>query len=161
MSKGDMFLRIETLRGGVVAGESKDSEHPGEIDIEDWSWGMRSTESLAGSGVAIRTSLSELRIVKKVDCASPALMSVMRNNDAVRRAVLSCRKSGGLKPLDYFTIVVESGRLTMLDVGSGSASGPHLTESWCIAFEKIAVTYKTQDDKGGAKAASTFTADIR
>lgn len=157
MSQKDMFLKLESARSGPVKGESTDPAHGGEIIIDDWSWGM-SSGSTMGAGASVRTALSELRIVKKTDTASTALMSVMRNNDPVKRAVLTVRKAGGAA-IDYFTLTIERGRITSFEVNA-SDDEPMLTETLSIAFEKIDIQYHAQDGKGAKLASCTFTTDI-
>jgi len=155
-----MFLLVEAQKSGLVKGESNDKTHKAEIEVLDWSWGMSSSSTLGGAGSALKTSLSELRIVKRVDTASTALMSIMRNNDLIKKAVLTVRKAGGTQ-IEYFTLTIEKGRITAFDVASDSASGPHLNERFSIAFEKIDVQYTAQDETGARKGASSFSADVR
>jgi type VI secretion system secreted protein Hcp len=160
MAKGDMQLRIEGKSTGVIRGESNVASHVGEIEVKAWSWGMSAASGLGGTGTASRAALSEIRITKGVDSASTALMSVMRNNEQIKKAVLSIRKSGGTPAIDYLVITIERGRITALDIGNQTPDSPELVEHLSIAFEKIDVAYSTQDEKGGKKAASSFTAEI-
>jgi type VI secretion system secreted protein Hcp len=157
MALADMFLLIEGQKTGKISGESKDAVYPGQIQILDWSWGMSSSASMAGTSATNRTALSELSIVKNVDTASTALMSVMRSNEVIKKGVITVRKAGN-NPLDYFQIIIEKGRITAYAVGS--QTGPVLTEKLSIAFEKIEVHYSAQDDTGGKKATSTFSAQV-
>ena len=159
MAKGDMFLLVEGQRTGTIKGESVDKVHTGEIDIAGWSWGMSTGAAMGGgAGTGLKTSLSELRVSKVVDCSSTALMSVMRNGELVKRAVLTVRKSGGTQ-LDYFTLTIERGRITSYEMGS--PGGPELDETLSIAFEKIEVEYFEQNEKGVRKGAAAFTAEVR
>ncbi len=161
MAKGDTFLSLDSQRAGPVKGESTDSTHAGQIDVYDWSWGMSSSTALGGGGASAKTALSELRIVKRVDNASTALMAVMRTNDPVKKAVLTVRKMGGT-PFDFFKLTIERGRITSYDVGSQAQAGTELLERFSISFEKIEVEYHAQGMDGAAKpASSTFNADIR
>jgi type VI secretion system secreted protein Hcp len=130
----------------------------GEMAIREWSWGM-TTGSAMGGGRASRTALSELRIVRWVDAASTALMSVMRNNDVVKRAVLSVRKPSGGTPIDYFVVTIERGRITSYEVSSSGEPGM-LAETLSVAFEKVEVQYQRQSSTGGKQAGSTFAADV-
>lgn len=157
MSQKDMFLKLESARAGPVKGEARDPVHEGEMTVLDWSWGMRSG-AMSGAGSAVKTALSELRIVKLADSASTGLMSVMRNNDLVKKAVLSVRKAGGTA-IDYFVVTVERGRITSYEVDSASDAA-ELTETLLIAFEKIEVEYHSQDATGARLAGSTFSADV-
>jgi type VI secretion system secreted protein Hcp len=157
MADGDMLLLVEGQKTGVIKGESADSIYPGQIEISGWSWGMSSSTAMGGAGTGRKTSLSELRITKLVDSASTPLMVVMRNNEVIKKAVLTVRKAGG-KQIDYFTVTIERGRLTSYDVGS--SSGPELSEQISISFEKIRIEYAPQSDKGARRAASTFESEV-
>lgn len=158
MAKKDLFLLLESTRTGLVRGEVSDPAHDGEMAVEDWSWGM-SSGSAMGDGKAARTALSELRVVRWVDAASTALMSVMRSNELIKRAVLTVRKAGGTGPIDYFVLTIERGRITSYDVSTSDEPGT-LRESLTIAFEKIEIQYSKQSTKGAKQAASLFSADL-
>jgi type VI secretion system secreted protein Hcp len=159
MAIGDMFLRLESQRGGLVKGESTDAAHPQEIHVIDWSWGMTSSPMLGGKGGAVKTALSELHIHKRADSSTTALMSVMRTNDLIKKAVLSVRKAGG-KQIDYLTIAIERGRITSYEINSQSDVGPHIVEHLTLTFEKIDISYYTQDEKGERKSGSNFVTEI-
>jgi type VI secretion system secreted protein Hcp len=156
MAIADMFLLIEGQKTGKIVGESRDAVYPDQIDLIGWSWGM-STSTVGGMSTSTRTALSELSVVKKVDTASTALMSVMRNNELIKKGVLTVRKAGS-KPIDYFTVTFERARITAYDVCSDD--GPELTERLSIAFEKIEIQYFAQDDKGAKKGGSTFMTEV-
>ena len=100
MSQKDMFLKLESKRGGAVKGESEDPVHPAEMVVLGFSWGMTSTVSTGFAGKETKPAQLELRIVKRVDSASTGLMSIMKTNDEIKKAVLTVRKAGG-KQEDY------------------------------------------------------------
>jgi type VI secretion system secreted protein Hcp len=83
---------------------------------------------------------------------------VMRNNEQIKKAVLTVRKSSGGKPIDYLVITIERGRIAAFDIATAAPDSPELIERLSIAFEKIEIAYKAQDSKGAQTAASTFTA---
>lgn len=160
MAKADMYLKLTGQATGPVKGGAMSPGHADEIEVIGWSWGMKGPNALGGAGAAARTSLSELRIVKRVDPASTALMSVMRNNEVVKKAVLSVCKAGGTQAVDYFVITIENGRITALDVGTERNDEPDLLETLSIAFEKIEVNYAGQGATGGKLAKSSFEARV-
>jgi type VI secretion system secreted protein Hcp len=160
MALGDMFLKLDSQRAGLVKGESEDPSHPGEIQIDDWSWGMSGTPGLGAGSAGLKTALDELHIHKRMDSASTALMSVMRNNDLVKKAVLSVRKSGGV-PIDYLVITLEKARITRYEVRTAQGDGPRVMEHLALTFEKIDVAYYEQDEKGQRKGATSFSAEVR
>lgn len=159
MANGDMFLLVEGKQTGSVKGESSDSVYPGQIQVLGWTWGMSSSSSMggAGSGRGLRTSLSELRIVKQADRASTPLMSIMRNGEEIKKAVLTVRKAGGTQ-IDYLKVTIQGGRITNYEIGS--QGGPELGEQFSIAFEKIDVEYFEQDEKGQRKGGTSFSTQV-
>jgi type VI secretion system secreted protein Hcp len=93
-STGDMFLMIKGAKHGLIKGECQDDTHKGEIDVLSWSWGMQARPSLGGGGASGKASINELKVVKRVDSASTALMLALRTNESIQKAVLTLRKAG-------------------------------------------------------------------
>ena len=156
MALGDMFLKIETARQGVIKGESLDAKHTTEIDVISWSWGMRGQTGMAGAGEGSKATLNELDVVKLVDSASTGLMASMRNNELIKKAVLTVRKAGS-DPLEYFRITIQDARITTLDL---QTNGVELTERLSIAFKRINVEYTPQGKDGLARGGMTFETEI-
>ncbi|MDB5876219.1 MAG: Hcp1 family type secretion system effector [Ramlibacter sp.] len=156
MAIGDMFLKVETARQGVVKGESADKQHSQEIDVLAWSWGMRAQSALSGGGASSKATLDELRITKKVDSASTALMSTMRSNELIKKATLTVRKAGG-DPIEYMKITLQDARITQLGVESEEHE---LVERMSIAFQRINVQYVPQGQDGQVRGSMTFEALI-
>jgi type VI secretion system secreted protein Hcp len=160
MAKGDILLRIEGKSTGAITGESASAAFPGAIDVKEWSWGMAGPTALGGAGPASRIALQELRITKGVDRATTALMSVMRSNEPIKKAVLTVRKSGSSPPVDYLVVTIERGRITSFDIGTVAPDQSELVERLSISFEKIEVSYAAQSSLGAKAAASNFIADV-
>lgn len=160
MALGDMFLKIESAKQGSIKGEAQDENHKEEIDVIGWGWGMRAQTSMGGGGAAGKATVHELNITKRVDSASTALMSAMRNNDVIKKGVLTVRKAGGT-PLDYFKITIHNGRITVLDVESGgSGSEVELIEKLSLAFQKVSVEYVPQGADGQPRGGMMFETEI-
>jgi len=153
---GDMFLRVESARAGALKGEAQDKDHIGWMDISGWSWGMKAHQAMGGA-TAARTSLDSLVVTKPADSATTGLMSVMRNNDLVKKAVLHVRKAGGPAAIVYFSITIENGRITGYDI---SNAGEDLVERIEFSFKKITVDYTGQETRGGKAAATSFLTEI-
>ena len=121
---------------------------------------MDSPSDAFGNATA-RTSFDQLRIVKGVDSASTALMSALRNNELVKKAVLTVRKAGGPDALDYFMITIEKARLTHHQVSGGAgADSSVLTEEFAFSFQKVKVEYVPQGKTGGGRGTLTFETEI-
>jgi len=153
---GDMFLSVKGAKHGPINGEAQDDQHKNEIEVLGWSWGMQGKPSLGGGTASGKATVRELRVVKRVDKASTALMSALRTNEEIKKAVLTLRKVGK-KPLEYFTITIEDGRVMSIDIEAGdSSSAPVLFERVSFSFNKIAVQYTPQAADGSGLGATTF-----
>jgi type VI secretion system secreted protein Hcp len=152
-----MFLAITGARAGAIKGESRDETHADEIDVVSWSWGMVGKASLGGGAAAGKATIQELRIVKRVDSASTPLMSALRTNELITKAVLTLRKAGR-SALEFFKITIEQGRVTSitLEAGDGRTSTPEVFESVSFTFNKITVEYVPQGRDGLGRGSMLF-----
>lgn len=155
MAIGDMFLKVETAKQGVIKGEANDATHGTEIDVVGWSWGLHAHSGLGAGGASSKATLDELRIVKKVDSASTALMATLRSNELIKKAVLTVRKAGG-SPLEYLVITLQNARITDLGLDT---QNDQIVERVNFAYNKISVQYKAQGTEGLGRGAMTFDAD--
>lgn len=152
-----MFLLVTSEKSGVIKGESIDQDFKDQIDIFAWSWGMRSQTAIGG-GAAGKTTINQLIITKKVDSASTGLMAALRNNERIKKAVLTMRKAGKHQH-QFLKITIENGRLSSLDIGTEVAGSPELTESISFSFEKLSVEYIPQGEDGQPRGGMLFTAE--
>jgi type VI secretion system secreted protein Hcp len=153
---GDLFLRIKGAKHGLIKGESQDDEHKDEIEVLSWSWGMQSKIAIGGGGSTGKATINELKVVKKVDAASTALMNALRTNELIQTGVLTARRAGKGQH-EYLKITIGQGRLTALDIevdpGSSSAE---LIERLSLSFNKIEVVYTPQGPDGQPKGSTVF-----
>jgi type VI secretion system secreted protein Hcp len=151
-----MFLSVKGAKHGQINGESQDDKHKGEIEVLGWSWGMEAKPSLAGGGASGQSTIRELRIVKRVDKASTALMGALRTNEAIKEAVLTLRKTGKT-PVEYLKITIGDGRVVALNIEAGDTSGSSTeVERVSFSFNKIQVDYTPQGGDGQPQGATTF-----
>jgi type VI secretion system secreted protein Hcp len=152
-----MFLKVKGAKHGAINGEAQeDTKHKGEIEVLSWSWGMQGKHSLGGGEATGKATMRELRILKKVDRASTALMAALRTNEVIKEAVLTLRKVGK-EALEYLTITIEDGRVVSLDIEAGDAAGsPALLERVNFSFNKITVNYIPQGQDGLPQGGTTF-----
>jgi type VI secretion system secreted protein Hcp len=152
-----MFLMIKGAKSGLIKGEAHDSAHLNEIDVLSWSWGMQAQSSLGGGTATGKAIVRELKIVKRVDSASTPLMSALRSNEMITKAVLTIRKAGK-SPLEFLKITIEQGRVTGLTIEAGDDEGsPDLWEDLTLSFNKITVEYVPQGADGQARGSTMFT----
>jgi type VI secretion system secreted protein Hcp len=153
---GDMFLSVKGAAHGLINGESQDDKHKGEIEVLSWSWGMQGKPSLAGGGASGKATMRELKIVKRVDKASTALMSALRTNEVIKEAVLTLRKTGKT-PVEYLKLTIEQGRIISLDIEAGDTSGSStLVERVSFSFNKIEIEYTPQGGDGQPQGGTMF-----
>lgn len=157
----DIFLKVETTKQGPIKGESRDDKHRDEIDVAAWSWGMEAKTALGAAGPAPKATVNELVVTKRVDSASTALMSALRNNDEIKKAVLTCRKAGTVQH-EALRITIQKGRITGLAVETGREEDATatLSERVTFAFKRINVEYIPQGDDGQPRGAMMFEAEI-
>lgn len=153
---GDMFLSVKGSKSGTINGEAQDQSHKNEIEVLAWSWGMQGKPSLGGGVASGKATIRELRITKRVDKASTALMSALRTNELINEATLTLRKIGKT-PLEYLKIKIQNGRVMSIDLEAGdSSSSPALFERVSFSFNKISIQYTPQGPDGNALGATSF-----
>jgi type VI secretion system secreted protein Hcp len=152
-----MYLKVTGASHGVITGEAQADQHVGEIEVLSWSWAIQGQFDLATGNASGKASMRVLRVVKRVDKASTALMSVLRTNELIKCAVLTLRKTGKT-PFDYMTITIEQGHVVSLEIEAGDISGSSIiVERVAFTFNKIAVNYTAQGPDGQPHGgASTF-----
>lgn len=144
MSSVDYFLKI-----AGIDGESHDSKHKGEIDLESWSWGCTQSGSSAGGGGggAGKVAMQDFHFVMKVNKATPKLILACASGQHIDQAVLTCRKAGGQQEefLKYtFTDVLISSYQT----GGSGGSDIIPTEQISFNYAKMEIEYKEQKADG-------------
>ena len=158
MARSDMFLKATGQRTGAIRGEANDKIYIDQIDVVDWSWGMAAPSAVGGDRRAVQ--LSELKLVKRADRASTALMSVLSDNEIMPTVVLTVRKSGGAgMSLPYFVVTLAQARINSYNINStvGEDGAPLLMEHLSLTFTSITVDYTPQTGTGGAAGACSFT----
>lgn len=149
LGTGDMFLKVKGAKSGAIAGEAQDHDHKNEIEVLGWSWGMQGKSSLGSGQATGKATIRELRITKRLDKSSTALMSALRSNELIKQAVLTLRKIGHPPAIEYFKITIEDGRVLSIDLDAGDASNnPTLVERVSFTFNKISVVYTPQGQDG-------------
>jgi len=153
---GDMFLMVKGAKHGLIKGESQDDQHKGEIEVLSWSWGMQGKPTLGGGAATGKATINDLKIVKRVDSASTALMLALRTNEPIQKAVLTLRKAGKSQ-VEYLKVTIENGRVTSLTIDAGDSSGsPDAVEKVSLSFNKIEIEYVPQGKDGLPQGGMTF-----
>lgn len=157
VGQADMFLMVKGAKSGLIKGEAQDSVHKGEIEVLSWSWGMQAKPSLGGGVATGKASINDLKVLKRVDSASTALMSALRANEPIQKAMLTVRKSGATQ-LEYLKVTLEQARVTSLTIQAGESEGaPALFENVSFSFNTITIEYVPQGKDGLSRGATMFS----
>lgn len=151
MAKPDIFLQLDGIKGEAI-----DKKHGDEIEVLSLSWGIQGVTDVATKMPAGRARISELKIVKRVDASSPALMQSVHNNASIDSGKLTVRKSGELA-LEYLVILMRLVRVTSVTMQSQDAE---IVESVNLSFAKVEVHYTPQQSSGSGAGTREFHADV-
>jgi len=147
MAAVDYFLKIDG-----IPGESTDSKHKNEIDLQSWSWGQVNSGSHAGGGGggAGKVSMQDFNFTMKVNKASPKLFLFCAQGKHIKEALLSCRKAGGQQQ-EYLKIKFSDLLISSFQTG-GSHGDVVPTDQIAFNFSKIEVSYASQKPDGSLDA---------
>ena len=143
MAAVDYFLKIEGIEG-----ESTDSKHKNEIDVESWSWGETNsgTHAAGGGGGAGKVSMQDFHFVMRVNKASPKLMLACATGEHLPSAILTCRRAGK-EQQEYLQVTFTD--LLVSSYQTGGSSGDIVPlDQISLNFAKIEFSYKPQKPDG-------------
>jgi type VI secretion system secreted protein Hcp len=144
MAAVDYYLKLDGIDG-----ESQDSKHKGEIDVESWSWGesQAGTHSGGGGGGAGKVQMQDFHFVMKICKASPKLMLACATGQHIKKAVLTCRKAGG-KQEDFLKVTMSDLLVSSYQTGGSGHSDIVPTDQISLNYSKIEIEYKEQKPDG-------------
>ncbi len=139
-----MFLKIDGIEG-----ESADSTHKGEMQIQSYSFGASNagSSSLGGGAGSGKVSMQDFHFVIDYGKHSPKLMEACATGAHIAKATLTCRKAGGDK-MEFLKITFSDVLISSYQTG-GSGGGGDLPMDQCsFNFTKIEKEYKEQKADG-------------
>jgi type VI secretion system secreted protein Hcp len=143
MAAVDYFLKIDG-----IAGESQDSKHKGEIELESFSWGATQAGGTGGGGGggAGKVQMQDFHFVMTVNKASPKLFLACASGQHLKGATFVARKAGKDQQeflLYKFTDVLVSSYQTG---GSGGDVLP--MDQISLNFARIEIEFRPQKADG-------------
>jgi type VI secretion system secreted protein Hcp len=156
MAQVDYFLKIDGVQG-----ESADSKHKGEIELESFSWGETNPggHGAAGGGAG-KVSVQDLHFVMKLNKASPKLFLACALGEHLKHALLTGRKAG--KGQQEF-LVYKFTDLLVSSYQTGASAhdleGPF--DQVSFNFARIEVEYRPQKEDGSLDAAIKAGWDVK
>jgi len=149
----DIFLKLET-----IPGESKDGDHPGEIDVLSWDTTANQTASAstAGGSGSGRVSHEDITITKHVDKASANLWQWCNTGTVIPTGKITVGRAGGegaeAKRQEY--LLIELKRIIVSYYHLGNAVGEEMPiETIRLNYECIQYTYTPQAGEGAGDGA--------
>jgi type VI secretion system secreted protein Hcp len=138
----DYFLKIDG-----IPGESMDSKHKNEIDIQSWNWGEANSGShgSGGGGGAGKVSMQDFSFTMTVNKASPKLFLACASGQHIKEATLVCRKAGK-EQQEFLKIKFTDLLISSYQMGGGG--GEAALDSISFNFAKIEQTYAPQKPDG-------------
>jgi type VI secretion system secreted protein Hcp len=145
MAQVDYFLKIDT-----VTGESSDSKHKGEIEVQSFSWGETQTGTAGhgGGGGAGKVVPQDLTFSKKMDKSSPVLFISCATGVHFKDAVFVARKAGAGAQQEYLKITMEEVLISNYNLSGSDGSDNIPNESISLNFAKLEISYKVQNPDG-------------
>ncbi len=144
MALVDYFLKIDGIQG-----ESRDSKHANEIEIESFSWGANQTGTAAhGGGMGSgRVQMSDFNFVMRLNKASPKLMLACAQGDHIKSAILVCRKAGK-EQQEYLKVTFTDLMVSTYQTGGSGGGDVVPVDQISLNFTKVEIEYKEQKPDG-------------
>ena len=149
------FLKLDG-----VPGESKDAKHPGEIELESFSWGESNIGAAAGGGggAAGKVQVEDLHVVMKESKASPLLFLTSVSGRLIKQAVLTGRKAGKA-PVEFLVIKLTDVVVSSYHTGGGTAAAPD--DQVSLNFGKIEFAFTAEGPDGKPEAPVKVGWDVK
>jgi type VI secretion system secreted protein Hcp len=149
MAAVDYFLKLDGIEG-----ESADSKHKNEIDLESWSWGETQSGSMhhGGGGGAGKVQMQDFHFTMRINKASPKLKLACASGEHIKKAVLTCRKAGKDQQ-EFMKVTLSDSIVSSYQTGGSAHSDIIPVDQISLNFSKIEFEYKEQKADGTLGAA--------
>ena len=139
----DYFLKIDG-----VPGESADSKHKGEIQLESFTWGESSPGGAGpgGGGGAGKVQMQDLVVTMLVSKASPRLMLACASGKHYKEAVLTARRAGKAQQ-EFLVFKLKDVTVTSYQT-AGAAGAEAPVDQASLGFSTIQLEYRPQKADG-------------
>jgi type VI secretion system secreted protein Hcp len=143
----DYFLQIDG-----ISGESSDSKHKNEIQLEVFSWGETNSGGGpgGGGGGAGKVQMQDVAFTMTVNKASPRLLLACATGKHIKQAVLTARRAGKSQQ-EFLVFKFRDVIITSYQTG-GSAQADVPFDQVSLGFSKIEMEYRPQKPDGSLDA---------
>lgn len=141
------FLKLDGIKG-----ESLDSDHKDELEVESYNFGITLPAMGIGTGggrAAGRADFQDFSISKRVDASSPVIYLNCIKGTVLKSALLTvCAASGDRRPI----MKIAMSEVSITGVQPNGSGGNELpSESVSFSYGTIKWTYTQRDEAGAAK----------
>lgn len=150
--KADYFLKIDGIQG-----ESQDSKHPSEIQLQDFKLNVVN-RGRQGDYKVGKTVFDDARFYASVEQSYPKIKQACAQGDHLPKAVLTCRKAGRSQQ-DYLRITFSDLFITSCKLDTSEETLPMM--EFTISFVKQQIEYKEQKPDGTLGGSITAQADLQ
>ena len=140
----DAFLKLDGIKG-----ESQDSKHKDEIEIESFSWGATQAGSFqfGGGAGAGKVQFQDFHFNSKTSKASPTLFLRCATGSHIKEAILTCRKAGS-NQVEFLKITMSDVLVSSYQSGGASAGDALPTDQFALNFAKVDYQFTSQNSDG-------------
>jgi type VI secretion system secreted protein Hcp len=151
----DYFLKLDG-----IPGESRNTKHRGEIDLQSFSWGEVHPRAHAGSGAAAgRVAVQDLVFVAKFSKASSKLLLACAAGTRIPTAVLTAQRTGRAAQ-DFLVYTLTDVFVSSYQTG-GVEGGEGPVDQVSLSFGRITVEYRAQKPNGSLDPAISAGWDVK
>ena len=155
MAAVDYFLKFSTIKG-----ESSDSKHKDEIEVESWSWGATNDAPRAGAGAeAPEGPAAGLPFRDAPEQSDPVALKACATGEHIKKATLTVRKAG--KGQQEYLIFKFHDLLISSYQTAGTEEHGNPNDSVAFNFSKMEMEYKAQKPDGTLAPGEHFKYDLK
>ncbi len=150
------------LKVDGIPGASTDDRHPGEIEVDAWSFGVSGTAAVhvgagAGAGKAV---FQDLRVSSPIGIASPLLLRACAAGSHLRTATLAGVREADDRRFEFLTYTLEDVSVTSVEHADAPGSSP--TDHITLVYGRIRTTFQPPPRPDGSlPTAVTAGWDVR
>jgi type VI secretion system secreted protein Hcp len=154
----DYYLKID----GITGESTTDGEYKDQIELSSWSWSANNATRIgsatAGAGTG-RVALTELQCSALLSKASNFLFEFCATGKHIKSAMLTAREAGG-EQYPFYVIKLEEVYVSSYSTG-GSKGDTRPFDNFSLAYGKITIDYRMQNQQGGTISAGQKSWDLR
>lgn len=157
MAVVDMFLKL-----AGVDGESQDTEHKNEIQIQGFKMNVRSPRDATTGKQTGKIRCTDMTVFAGIEKSTAKLFQMITTNQNIPKAELACRKAGK-NPFEFFKITLEDCYLSRVEIGTGGGEGGNVVPpcEFDIEFGKIKIESREQTATGPTTGPVVAAFDLR